>query len=111
MHLCLLIYRLTQKFPQEEIYGLKSQLRRAAVSVPSNIAEGHGRASPGEFRRFLSIARGSVCEMQTQLAIAGEMGMGAQEKIKEADGISHEVGKMLHSLMQSLKDQTERTDG
>ena len=64
------IYRLTQNFPREEVYGLTSQIRRSAVSVPSNIAEGQGRLATGEFRQFLGIARGSNFELQTQLEIA-----------------------------------------
>lgn len=111
MQLCLQVYRLTQKFPKTEIYGLTSQMRRAAVSVPSNIAEGHGRGNPAELRRFLAIARGSLCELQTQLAIAGEMGMGEVNKIEEASKTSHETGKMFYSLMQSLRNQLDGTDG
>src|SRR6476659_5002414 len=64
------IYRLTKAFPKEEMYGLTSQIRRSAVSVPSNIAEGQGRLSTGEFQQFLGIARGSNFELQTQLEIA-----------------------------------------
>ena len=70
MQLTVAIYRLSQKFPREEIYGLTSQMRRSAVSIPSNIAEGQGRLNPPEFRQFLGIARASNCELQTQLEIA-----------------------------------------
>jgi four helix bundle protein len=70
MQLTVAIYRLTQNFPREEIYELTSQIRRSAVSVPSNIAEGQGRLNTGEFRQFLGVARGSNCELQTQIEIA-----------------------------------------
>ena len=64
------VYSMTSTFPRDEIYGLTSQLRRASVSIPSNIAEGHGRATKGEFIQFLCHARGSLCELQTQMFIA-----------------------------------------
>ena len=97
-------YRLTQGFPREEIYGLSSQIRRSAVSVPSNIAEGQGRLSIGEFRQFLGIARGSNYELQTQLVIAKSLGFGKQVLIDEAESLSHEVGKMIYALLKSLKE-------
>jgi four helix bundle protein len=103
MQLTVSIYRLTQKFPREEIYGLTSQIRRSAVSVPSNIAEGHGRLSTGEFRQFLGIARASNCEIQTQLEIARVLGFGDTKLIDEAEGLSHEVGKMIYAILESLK--------
>src|SRR5712671_3580517 len=68
------VYRLTQKFPKQEIYGLTNQLRRAAVSIPSNIAEGQGRLSRGEFRQFLGHARGSLFEVESQILIASNLG-------------------------------------
>jgi four helix bundle protein len=96
------VYRLTKGFPKEEIYGLTSQIRRAAVSVPNNIAEGQGRLSRGEFRQFLAIARGSNFEVQTQLEIARGLAIGNAQLIDEAESLSHEVGKMIHALMDSI---------
>jgi four helix bundle protein len=96
------IYRLTENFPKEEVYGLTSQLRRAGVSVASNIAEGWGRRSEGEYKHFLGMARGSNMEVQTQLVIAAELAMGDKAKLRLTEGLSHEVGKMLVSLMKTL---------
>jgi four helix bundle protein len=76
VELAVLLYKITQKFPRDETYGLASQLRRAGVPVASNIAEGCGRATTGEYRSFVGFARGSVFEVQTQLVIARELGMG-----------------------------------
>jgi four helix bundle protein len=104
MQLTVAVYRLTRDFPREEVYGLTSQLRRAAVSVPSNIAEGQGRLNLGEFKQFLGIARGSNCELQTQLEIARALGFGDSELLHEAGGLSHEVGKMIYAFLESLKD-------
>jgi four helix bundle protein len=105
MQLTVKIYQLTGDFPREEVYGLTSQLRRSAISIPSNIAEGQGRLNPGEFRQFLGVARGSNCELQTQLEIARALQFGNPEQINEAEDLSHEVGKMIYSLVESLKDQ------
>src|ERR1035437_4851243 len=87
IQLTVVVYRLTQNFPREEIYGLTSQIRRAAVSVPSNIAEGQGRLTIGAFRQFLGIARGSNYELQTQLEIARSLGFGNPELIDEAESL------------------------
>ena len=81
---------------------LTSQLRRASVSVASNIAEGQGRCSGGEFRQFLGIARGSNLEVQTQLVIAAKLDDGASEGIAECGNLSFEVGRMLNGLMKTL---------
>jgi four helix bundle protein len=94
---------LTQKFPREETYGLTSQIRRSAVSVPSNIAEGHGRLNTGEYRQFLGIARGSNFELQTQLEIARALKFGDPKLLDEAESLSHEVGKMLYATLESIK--------
>jgi four helix bundle protein len=103
MQMTIGIYRLTEEFPRQEIYGLTSQIRRSAVSVPSNIAEGHGRLSSGEYRQLLGIARGSNFELQTQLEIARALKIGNPKLIDEAEGLSHEVGKMLYATLESLK--------
>jgi four helix bundle protein len=100
--LTVCIYKLTQKFPKEEVYGLVSQLRRASVSVASNIAEGRGRLNPGEFRQFLGIALGSTFEVQTQLVVARKLAIGNENAIIEAAALGDEVSKMLTSLIQKL---------
>ncbi|MFP5277408.1 MAG: four helix bundle protein [Acidobacteriota bacterium] len=110
MQLTVAIYKLTQDFPHEEQYGLTHQIRRAAVSLPSNIAEGHGRLNTGEFRQFLGIARGSNSELQTQLQIARELKMGKPSLIDEAENLSHEVGKMIYAILESTKISQGNTD-
>ena len=96
------IYSLTQKFPKEEIYGLTSQIRRAAVSIPSNIAEGQGRFSRGEFKQFLGHARGSVFELESQILIARNLGYISQEKAQCLLTRTAEVGRILNGLLKSL---------
>ena len=103
IQLAAAIYRLAQDFPREELFGLTSQIKRAAVSVPSNIAEGQGRLSTGEFRQFLGIARGSNFEVQTQLEIARILGIGDSKLLDEAEGLSHEVGKMIYAMLEVIK--------
>jgi four helix bundle protein len=103
MQLTVAIYRLTRDFPREETYGLSSQIRRAAVSVPSNIAEGHGRLNTGEYRQFLGVARGSNFELQPQIEIARALEIGNPKMLDEAEGLSHEVGKMLYAILDSTK--------
>ncbi|HYN15506.1 MAG TPA: four helix bundle protein [Terriglobales bacterium] len=96
------VYRCTKGFPKDELYGLTSQLRRAAVSVPCNIAEGQGRVSTGEFKQFLGHARGSLHEMQTQLVIAENLGyLDKTEKDRLLED-STEVDRMLNRLISSL---------
>jgi four helix bundle protein len=103
MQMTVTVYRLTKSFPQDEVYGLTSQLRRASVSVASNIAEGRGRLSEGEFRQFLGIAQGSTYEVQTQLLVAKQLGLGDQTMLAKAEGECIETSKMLGALIQSLK--------
>lgn len=98
MTLATAVYDATFSFPKAEIYGLTSQMRRAAVSVPSNIAEGSGRATRRDFRSFVVIALGSACELQTQMLLAERLGYldaaRAQALVKDAT----EIHKMLHGL-------------
>ncbi|HEX4308417.1 MAG TPA: four helix bundle protein [Acidobacteriaceae bacterium] len=102
IEMSLALYGITSEFPREEIYGLTSQLRRAGVSVASNIAEGYGRSTRGEYRQFLGIARGSNLEVQTQLVIARGLGIGGAKKIADAEKLSVDVGRMLVVLMRRL---------
>lgn len=97
------VYRLTQQFPHEELYGLSNQLRRAAVSIPSNIAEGQARFSPKEFHHFLSTARGSLVEVETQIIIAEKLRYiepAACESVLERTA---ELGRILNGLLASIK--------
>lgn len=103
MQLTVAIYKLSKDFPREEQFGLTSQIRRSSVSIPSNIAEGQGRSTNGEFRQFLGIARGSNSELQTHLEIARALGMGDAEMINQAESLSHEVGRMIYAFQESLK--------
>ncbi len=103
--LTVCIYRLTKEFPKEETYGLVSQLRRASVSVASNIAEGRGRLNPAEFRQFLGVALGSIFEVKTQLIVAKRLEMGRAIAIDEAAALNEEVPKMLTSFIQKLSSQ------
>lgn len=96
------LYRFTEKFPKTETFGLVSQLRRAGVSTASNIAEGYGRGSTGEYKQFLGMARGSNFEVQTQLVIARELQFGDRREQDVVESLSHEVGKMLVTLMKRL---------
>lgn len=96
------IYRATQKFPKEELYGLTSQIRRSAVSVPSNIAEGQGRGSKGDFARFLGIATGSLYELQAQMQIASNLGFIANISYSTLDEAAREIERMLSSLSRKL---------
>ena len=98
----LAIYRLTSQFPASERFGLTNQLRRASVSVASNIAEGYGKATKGEYLQYLGHARGSNFELQTQLTIAEGLGFGADEARRRASELASEVGRMLVAMMSKL---------
>ncbi len=104
MSLVLSIYNETKSFPKEEIYGLTSQIRRSAVSVPSNIAEGYGRNHSGDYVRFLQIASGSLYEFQTQLEISFQLGYITKERNEEINSLDFEVEKMLSSLISKVRD-------
>lgn len=92
------LYRETAAFPKQELYGITSQLRRAAVSVPSNIAEGCGRSSKKEFHLFLSHARGSLLEVETQVEIARNLGYVSEKRFRELLAKTNEIGRMLNGL-------------
>src|ERR1700676_5001621 len=96
-------YKLTRQLPQSEIYGLSSQIRRAAVSVPANIAEGHGRRNLGEYLQHLSIANGSLKELETHLLIAGRLNYFTTNEIASALASCAEIGRMLSGLLQKLR--------
>lgn len=97
------VYRATQLFPQCELYGLTSQLRRSAVSVASNIAEGQGRLTKGEFQQFLGHARGSLLELETQLAIAVDLNYLPADDFARLERLILEVSKLLNGLLESLR--------
>ena len=102
MNLTTNIYRLTSKFPKHELYGLSQQIRRAAVSVPSNIAEGKGRYSDRDFVRFLLVARGSLLELETQLIIAQKLSYLSNEDTDRLLGMAETVGRALSGLINAL---------
>src|SRR5258708_39653067 len=106
MELTGAVYRLTQRFSREETFGLTSQLRRSAVSIPSNVAEGHGRMNPREFKHFLLIARASNCELQTQLELSGVLGFADPQLLNTAQLTSHQVEKMIFALLSNLKNKS-----
>lgn len=103
MEISLAVYKLTEGFPQREMYGLSSQMRRAAVSIPSNIAEGHSRAQTRDFIRFLALSRGSVSELETQLIIATKLGLVQKANADRVAGMLDEESRMLAGLQRSLK--------
>ena len=103
MELTVSVYSLTKTFSGDELYGLTSQLRRASVSVASNIAEGRGRGTDGEFRQFLNIAQGSTYGVQTQLLVAKRLKIGDQLLLQKAEALCIETSKMLGAFIQSLK--------
>ena len=102
MELVKLVYGLTKQLPREETFAFSNQLRRAVVSIPSNIAEGYGRNSKQDYLRFLNIARGSKNEVETQLQICLMLDYLKPEEAAEAQALCAEVGKMLNALIHSI---------
>jgi four helix bundle protein len=100
------VYRLTRTFPPDERFGLSSQMRRAAVSVSSNIAEGFGRTSCGEYVQSLGQARGSNSEIESQLVIGRRIGIGVDPEFGKAESLCTEVGRLLNGLIKSLRSST-----
>ena len=103
MDLTVEVYRLVKLLPREETYALSDQMRRAVVSIPSNIAEGQGRNSTREFINFLAVARGSQTELETQLQICLRLNYLTETQLEVASGLCEEIGKMLNSLILKLK--------
>jgi four helix bundle protein len=104
MDLALDVYRVTSEFPKSEIYGLTSQIRRAVVSIPSNIAEGHARRTPREMQRFANIAKGSLAELETQLILAGELGYLSKDALKRILQMTEHESRMLSGLLRSIQE-------
>jgi four helix bundle protein len=102
VELTLEVYRITESFPQSERFGLTSQLRRAAVSVASNIAEGHARSTRGEYRNFLSIARGSAIEVEVQLFLAEQIGYAQTPMLVKARDYCDAISRMITNLKRAL---------
>ena len=103
VQLSLEVYKLTSSFPDSERFGLTNQLRRASVSVASNIAEGYGRSTKGEYLLFLGHARGSNCELLTQMVIADGLGFGKATSRGSVENLSEEVSRMLVAIMKKLR--------
>jgi four helix bundle protein len=110
MDLVEAIYRCTQQWPGEERYGLVSQIRRAAISIPSNIAEGKGRASDKEFIKFLNYARGSVYELQTQIKIAFRLNFLSGPTASVLENQAAEVGRVLNGLIRAITNMEARAE-
>jgi four helix bundle protein len=102
------IYHATRAFPADERFGLTNQLRRAAVSIPSNIAEGNGRNSQGELMYFLGMARGSALEVATQLEIASMQGFGHSEELQHAQSLTGEIVRMLNASIATMRENKKR---
>ena len=103
--LCLEIYRTTAKFPKEERYGLTSQIRRSAVSIPSNIAEGYGRKTTADYIRYLYIAYGSVCELEPQILLSMDLGYVDSAVIEKIKDEIQQIERMLKGLIKSLENK------
>jgi four helix bundle protein len=99
------VYVLTRGFPSDERFGLIAQMRRAAVSIPANIAEGYGRSHRGDYLHHLSFARGSLLELETHLTIALRLGFAADAQVQPISSLLDRVGRMLHKLIDSLSRQ------
>ena len=102
---CIEIYKITRTFPKEELYGLTSQMRRAAVSIPSNIAEGYGRKTTPEYLRSLYIAYGSCCELETQILLSGDLGFMKAESLNKLLSDLGEVERMLKALIKAVENK------
>jgi four helix bundle protein len=100
--LTLKIYQITKDYPREEIYGLTSQMRRSAVSIPCNIAEGYRRGHRKEYIQFLHMAHGSCSELETLISLSHDLGLISEQVFQELYGLQEEVSKLLNGLISSL---------
>lgn len=107
IELIKLLYKITSLFPKNEQYGIVAQIRRAAISVASNIAEGYGRRSHKEYLQFYAIAYGSALELETQLIIARELGFASESTMKNAESLLTEVIKMLYVMVYRRKEERQ----
>jgi len=103
-------YILTKAFPREEIYGMTAQIRRAAVSIAANVAEGHGRESTGSFVQFLRVAQGSLKELETHLLLAGQVQVAEPATVEPILARCDSLGRMLRRLIRSLQEKSDRAD-
>ena len=108
MDLVVVAYQLGRRLPKDELYGLISQIRRAATSVPANIAEGQGRRHTGEFLNFLGIANGSLMELETHIIASQRLGFVTDADVQEGLQVASHVGRMLAGLMRRLKERPPR---
>ena len=97
------VYKLTSKFPESERFGLTNQMRRASVSIASNVAEGYGRTTKGEYVKSLGHARGSCSELETQIVIAKNLGFGANQNLQSTERLCNDVGRLLGALIKSIR--------
>jgi four helix bundle protein len=110
MDLVIMCYQLTSKFPKTETYGLSSQIQRSAVSIPANIAEGKGRSHLGDYIHHLSIANGSLKELETHLIIVGRLGYLKNEELEPVLNKCDEIGRMLNILIEKLNQKKSKRD-
>ena len=103
MDLAVAVYEITRDFPDGERYGLVSQMRRAAVSIPSNIAEGHSRNSTGEFIQAVGVAKGSLAELQTQMELSQRLGLLGRDRQEDFESKFIDIARMLNSLLNSIR--------
>ena len=104
MDLCEEVYQVSRRFPDTERFGLVAQIRRAAVSVPSNIAEGYGRNRQRDYVRFLEVARGSLCEVETQLLLARRLALASDQEVAAVVALAHEVERIISALARAVRD-------
>jgi len=111
MDLAVMSYELTKRLPASEAYGLAGQIRRAAASIPANIAEGYGRRRLGDYLRYLSIAHGSLLELETHLLLACRLSYISQDEAATTVGLAAELGRMLGALTRKLTDKQKTRSG